>query len=152
MWFYPRKMVEPRQSRSFWFCRITWSRNMVEEHNDEDAVDGDGGRHLSHAEVEHGADVDDQEESAHNGESKHWRGNILCKRESKRKRKKYENEENAKKKKTEKDENEKKERPEVLVGQFSSLGEEKTSSLVPGQFTASTLKSVTAIMKLVLMM
>jgi len=31
---------------------------------------------------------------------------------------------------------------EVLVGQFSSLGEEKTSSLVPGQFTASTLKSV----------
>ena len=38
----------------------------------------------------------------------------------------------------------KKARPEVLVGQFSSLGEEKTSSLVPGQFTASTLKSVTA--------
>ena len=53
------------------------------------------------------------------------------------------NKEKVKKKKT--DENEKKERPEVLVGQFSSLGEEKTSSLVPGQFTASTLKSVTAI-------
>ena len=49
--------------------------------------------HLPHAEVEHGADVDDQEESADNGESKHWRGNILCKRESKRKRKKDENEE-----------------------------------------------------------
>ena len=61
----------------------------------------------------------------------------------KKKRKKDENKEKVKKKKT--DENEKKERPEVLVGQFSSLGEEKTSSLVPGQFTASTLKSVTAI-------
>ena len=28
--------------------------------------------YLPHAEVEHCADVDDQEESAHNGESKHW--------------------------------------------------------------------------------
>ena len=56
--------------------------------------------HLPHAEVEHGADVDDQQESAHNGESKHWRGNILCKRESKRKRKGKEKEErNIKKKK-----------------------------------------------------
>ena len=72
MWFYPRKMVEPRQSRSFWFCRITWSRNMVEEHNDEDAVDGDGGRHLSHAEVEHGADVDDEEEGADDRQGEHW--------------------------------------------------------------------------------
>ena len=43
--------------------------------------------HLPHAEVEHGADVDDQEESAYNGESKHWRGNTLCKKESKRKEK-----------------------------------------------------------------
>ena len=64
--------------------------------------------HLPHAEVEHCADVDDQEESAHNGESKHWRGNILCKRESKRKRKKDENEEKVIKKKTEKDKNGKK--------------------------------------------
>ena len=53
--------------------------------------------YLPHAEVEHCADVDDQEESAHNGESKHWRGNILCKRESKRKR--DENEEKVIKKK-----------------------------------------------------
>ena len=53
--------------------------------------------HLPHAEVEHCADVDDQEESAHNGKSKHWRGNILCKRESKRKR--DENEEKVIKKK-----------------------------------------------------
>ena len=45
----------------------------------------------------------------------------------------------------------KEERPEVLVGQFSSLGEEKTSSLVPGQFTASTLKSVTAMMMVIIM-
>ena len=44
--------------------------------------------HLPHAEVEHCADVDDQEERAYNGESKHWRGNVLCKRELKRKRKK----------------------------------------------------------------
>ena len=42
-------------------------------------------------------------------------------------------------------------RPEVLVGQFSSLGEEKTSSLVPGQFTASTLKSVTAMIMIMIM-
>ena len=42
-------------------------------------------------------------------------------------------------------------RPEVLVGQFSSLGEEKTSSLVPGQFTASTLKSVTAMIMIMMM-
>ena len=28
--------------------------------------------YLPHTEVEHCADVDDQEESAHNGESKHW--------------------------------------------------------------------------------
>ena len=42
--------------------------------------------YLPHAEVEHCADVDDQEESAHNGESKHWWGNIFCKKESKRKR------------------------------------------------------------------
>ena len=45
----------------------------------------------------------------------------------------------------------KKARPEVLVGQFSSLGEEKTSSLVPGQFTASTLKSVTAMIMITMM-
>ena len=52
--------------------------------------------YLPHAEVEHCADVDDQEESAHNGESKHWRGNVLCKRELKRKR--NEEEKNIKKK------------------------------------------------------
>ena len=72
------------------------------------------------------------------------------KRKEKRMRLGNKHKEKVKKKKT--DENEKKERPEVLVGQFSSLGEEKTSSLVPGQFTASTLKSVTAIVKLMLMM
>ena len=43
--------------------------------------------YLPHAEVEHCADVDDQEERAYNGESKHWRGNTLCKRELKRKKK-----------------------------------------------------------------
>ena len=43
--------------------------------------------YLPHAEVEHCADVDDQEESAHNGESKHWRGNVLCKRVKKKRKK-----------------------------------------------------------------
>ena len=59
--------------------------------------------YLPHAEVEHGADVDDQEERAYNGESKHWRGNVLCKRELKRKEKRMrlgnKNKEKVKKKK-----------------------------------------------------
>ena len=33
----------------------------------------DAGPHLSHAEVEHGADVDDEEEGADDRQGEHWK-------------------------------------------------------------------------------
>ena len=39
--------------------------NMDQEH--------DAGPHLSHAEVEHGADVDDEEEGADDRQGEHWK-------------------------------------------------------------------------------